>query len=274
MTPMQKRLYHGRTLSCQRCAKPFTVTEATPEPVPAPALGAWPERTPPPPASGPVSAGADVSPGAAAPAETPGAADAQATPGLRPPRKKPGDGMTPGRMALLILGAGAAVLLVLYVALMPSINRARETSRRAACVGNLQQIGVALQIYANRAAGRFPDSLDPLVLDGTLRAAALVCPSSDDTVAPGVTLPEQLAEIAGGGHLSYVYIGRGLTITAVRQPIVYEPLHHHHPAGIHVLYTDGTVQFIPANIAITAFPQLAAPTTGPAANPQTAPAAR
>ena len=40
MTVMQKRLFHGRTLTCQRCAKPFTITEETPEPVPVPAAGA------------------------------------------------------------------------------------------------------------------------------------------------------------------------------------------------------------------------------------------
>src|SRR5687768_15411831 len=41
MTVMQKRLYHGRTLTCQRCAKPFEVTEDTPDPVPAPSVRPW-----------------------------------------------------------------------------------------------------------------------------------------------------------------------------------------------------------------------------------------
>src|SRR5688572_12767346 len=130
MTPMQKRLYHGRTVACQRCAKPFTVTEQTPDPVPAPSVRPWAEMTPPPPES--------ISPSASA-AESAGSSpssDADPAQGFKPPRK-PGAGMTPGRMALLILGACTLVLLVLYVALLPSINRARETGRRAACAGNL-----------------------------------------------------------------------------------------------------------------------------------------
>lgn len=251
MTPMQKRLYHGRTLACQRCAKPFTVTEQTPEPVPAPTARAWVEREGQP-------SGLAASP--PAPSALPG------------PTPKPARGMTPGRMALMIAGVLVVVSLVMYVAFAPSVHRARETGRRATCASNLQQLGMALQVHANGAGGRFPDSLDALVLGGTVTADLLVCPSSGDTEAPGATFPEQAASLAKGGHQSYVYLGRGLTLTAARQPLAYEALPHHDGAGVHVLYSDGSVQFLPKTAAAVAVPQLAAPATQPATPPATQPA--
>jgi hypothetical protein len=272
MTAMQKRLFHGRTLTCQRCAKPFTVTEQTPDPVPAPAVHPWAEM---PSGSPHVEAGAAAA-GAVAPGATGVGSDAAAAAGeVAPPRatapRPTARGMTPGRMALLIFGVLGVLGLVAYLALLPSINRAREASRRASCVGNLQMIATATQMYAAGAGGRFPDSLDAVVLDGTLPVAALVCPSSHDTVAPGTTYPEQVAHLATGRHQSYVYVGRGLTNTSPRQPLAYEPLHHHGGKGVHVLYTDGTVQFLPAAVAATALPQLRGPTTAPAAPAPQAP---
>lgn len=275
MTPMQKRLFHGRTLACQRCAKPFTVTEQTPDPVPAPAVRPWAEFPEPLPSTG----------GAAAPpirdANANGDADATApAPPVAtrpPPARRPGAGMTPGRMALLLLVVLVALGSLVYVMMQPAIRRARETSDRAACIGNLQQIGTALQMYASDWNGQFPDSLDPLILNGTLSVDSLVCPSSGDTVAPGSTFPEQLANLANGKHHSYVYIGKGLSALSARQPVAYEPLHHHQDAGVHVLYSDGTVQFLPASVAVTALPQLAGgatatTTTSPATAAQPTPA--
>ena len=262
MTPMQKRLYHGRTLACQRCAKPFTVTEQTPDPVPAPAVQPWVETLSP--------AIEQTARPTAATAADPDDDNGEA----KPARRRPGDGMTPGRMALLVLAVLAVLVLGAYVAFRPAISRAREASRRATCASNLQQIGMALQIYASQSGGRFPDSLDAVVLDGSVSAYMLVCPSSGDAVAPGTTPAEQVANLAKGGHQSYVYVGRGLTVTGARQPLAYEPTRHHRGVGVNVLYTDGTVQFLPAGVATTLFPQLGRPTTTPApAVPTTAPLA-
>jgi hypothetical protein len=258
MTPMQKRLYHGRTLACQRCAKPFTVTEQTPDPVPAPAVQPWVEM--------PAPAFERAARPAAAAAADP---DDDDNGEPRRARRRPGEGMTPGRMALLVLGVLAVLMLGAYAAFRPAINRAREASRRAACAANLQQIGMALQFYASQSGGRFPDSLDAVVLDGSISADMLVCPSSNDTVAPGTTPAEQVANLAKGGHQSYVYVGGGLTVTGVRQALAYEPLHHHGGGGINVLYTDGTVQFLPTAAALTAFPQLGGPATMPSIAPPT-----
>jgi hypothetical protein len=221
MTAMQKRLFHGRTLTCQRCAKPFTVTEETPDPVPMPAF-----HVP----------------------ETPGTSTAAAEPPklsphqLAPPRSR--EGITAGRVALILSAAVVLLIVTLYLVIAPSVHRSRERARQAACQTNLIQIGMSLQAIAASNGGRFPDSLEHLVGVGYLPAELLVCPST--------------------GTSNYVYLGKGLTTSAKNQPLAYEPLSNHGNAGTHVLYVDGTVQLLSGNAAIQALPQLAGPATSQA----------
>jgi hypothetical protein len=175
--------------------------------------------------------------------------------------KRSGDGLTAKQMALLIAAVMVVVSVGLYFVFAPTIGRAREAGRRATCAGNLQQIGMALQIYANGSGGTFPDTLDALVLDGTIVADMLVCPSAaGHTVAPGKTSAERVANLAKGAHQSYVYLGKGVTLTSGRQVLAYEPPAHHGGGGLNVLFSDGTVQFLPTATAQTAIPQLAAAT--------------
>ena len=285
MTPMQKRLFHGRTLACQRCAKPFTVTEQTPEPVPARSVQPWRMAGE---AETPAAAAAATANGGAATGAADAAADgveaavtehpvARALPDPARTRRT-GDGLTAKQMAVLIAIVLVVVSVGLYFVFAPTIGRAREAGRRATCAGNLQQIGMALQIYANGSGGSFPDTLDALVLDGTIVPDMLVCPSSGHTVAPGKTQVEQVANLASGRHQSYVYLGKGLTLTSGRQVLAYEPPAHHGGGGLNVLFSDGTVQFLPTATAQTAIPQLAATTQPagavavPAQAPQTQPA--
>jgi hypothetical protein len=233
MTAMQKHLFHGRTLTCQRCAKPFTITEETPEPVPAARF---------------------VLPSAASPHQVAQPVQAIAPETTLAQKKERGDGLTPGRMALLITLVAAVVCVFLYFAIAPSIRRSRETANRVSCASNLSQIGTALQMYANTNGGRFPSSLALLVANGSVPAEMLICPSTDGTANP-----------------SYVYLGSGMTFSTVKRAIVYEPLTNHHNEGVHVMYTDGTVQFLPRPSALVAVPQLssggAAATTLPTTLP-------
>ena len=88
-------------------------------------------------------------------------------------------------------------------------------------------------------------------------AEEFVCPQSGDTPARGATTQEVAAEIAnspnpegltngskGKGHVSYIYLGRGMT----REPppsavILYERLENHEE-GINVYFGDGHTEFI------------------------------
>src|SRR3954463_5000267 len=92
MSAMQKRLYIGRTLSCNRCAKPFAITEDTPDPVPAPNVRPSPfEPLAPVPVPVPQQA---APPAAAGPAPVAAGSSKMRMPGET-------DGLTAGRMALL-----------------------------------------------------------------------------------------------------------------------------------------------------------------------------
>src|SRR6185295_6594467 len=106
-----------------------------------------------------------------------------------------------------------AVSVGLYFVIAPTVHRSREAGRRASCAGNLTQIYLAITLYANQNAGRFPDTLDALVLDGSVPSELLVCPSSKDTPAAGTTPQQQASNLTDGkgNHISYVYLGKGLT---------------------------------------------------------------
>jgi hypothetical protein len=272
MSAMQKRLFVGRTLSCNRCAKPFSITDETPDPVPArtmrgnspvPQSLMTPQTAPPAPP--PVASQPRVPP---PPSPNIGAAQAAQ------PAPRPGDGLTAGRMALLIAVVVVAVGVLLFMAIAPAVHRAREAARRSSCASNLIQVGFALQRYTNNNGGRYPDSLHVLVLDGSLPAELLLCPSSKDTVAPGTSPGEQAASLANeSGHESYVYLGKDMRVAPAKRVVAFESLADHENEGVNVLYSDGSVQFLTRSAALTAIPELSTPSSQPVATTQPAAAA-
>lgn len=57
-----------------------------------------------------------------------------------------------------------AIISLLAAMLMPTLGRAKEAGRSAACVSNLRQIGIALQIYVGDNNNRLPVMRDRLVV--------------------------------------------------------------------------------------------------------------
>jgi type II secretory pathway pseudopilin PulG len=49
-----------------------------------------------------------------------------------------------------------AIIAILAALLLPSLTKARNAGRRAACISNLRQVGVAVQLYAQDHKGRIP----------------------------------------------------------------------------------------------------------------------
>jgi prepilin-type processing-associated H-X9-DG protein len=244
MSPMQKELYRGRTLSCNNCAKPFTADDLTPVEMPA-------RRATPAPVFQPVPA-----------------------PAPQAPAKRSGWGVT-----LMTVGGALLLILLLVVVLLPPLSRAREQANRVKCASNLRQLGQAMFIYASVNGGAFPDKLDKLL--SYIGAATFVCPSGDDDPAPGATPQIQANNLYAGGHLSYVYVGAGLSTTtgpgtSSTTVVLYEPLTNHNE-GVNVLYADGSVSFLPraaAQAMIASLPPAATQgATQPATQPTTQPAA-
>jgi prepilin-type N-terminal cleavage/methylation domain-containing protein/prepilin-type processing-associated H-X9-DG protein len=56
-----------------------------------------------------------------------------------------------------------AIIGILAALLMPALGRAKEAGRSAACIGNLRQIGIALQVYVDSNNNRLPFMRDALV---------------------------------------------------------------------------------------------------------------
>lgn len=72
------------------------------------------------------------------------------------------DGSPPPAAAftLLELLVVVAIIAVLAGMLLPALARAQGTARKAACVGQLHQLGLGWQVYLDDHADRFPDRRD------------------------------------------------------------------------------------------------------------------
>jgi prepilin-type processing-associated H-X9-DG protein len=142
----------------------------------------------------------------------------------------------------LVLGLVLGIMIVpamLISILLPSLNRARETANRIKCASDMRQIGQAILLYTNQYGPQYPPDLATLMKTESISPAVFVCPDSTDTPASGP------GDLEAGGHDSYVYLGKGLTMPADPSvPILYEA-DSHHVDGANFLFGDGHVEFMP-----------------------------
>ncbi|MBI2423875.1 MAG: DUF1559 domain-containing protein [Candidatus Hydrogenedentes bacterium] len=174
-----------------------------------------------------------------------------------------------------------AVIGILAAILLPALARAREAARRASCLNNLVQIGMALQMYADENELFFPhsggngdaDCLLPLYAGYVGELKTFECPSdtnisrnAEDALPVAVQIDEP-----GSLRVSYDYFGV-YTVAPLQRPpatrgIPRIPLlwdlapmkrppstrylltdsYNHVPGGSNVYYMDGSADFVLAN---------------------------
>lgn len=160
-------------------------------------------------------------------------------------------------LALLIF------FVVLFIATHFASRRAVERSNRILCRSNMRQIAQAMAMYAYNHGGQFPSDLETVLADEDLNPEVFVCPSSNDTpVPPGPTTQATAAGLRQPGHCSYIYLGKGISLQTVTPDTVllYEALADHGGAGMHVLFGDYRVLWVPAPTAQKILTQHAAST--------------
>ena len=116
------------------------------------------------------------------------------------------------------------------------------------CASNLRQIGQAILLYSNDNNGQYPPDFQTLLLTEDIPSECFVCPSTNDTRATGPTTQAVANNLTAGGHLSYIYLGKGMNAKTISPDTVvaYEPLNNHANQGSNVLFGDGHVEFVAA----------------------------
>ena len=106
-----------------------------------------------------------------------------------------------GGFTLIELLVVIAIIAILAALLLPALSKAKERAKRASCLNNLKQFGVAMVLYAGDQADRLPGSkYDPQVLlDG--------------------------GSTGGGDSTYFLYEGAGVTGVAVN-PAETPPTNH------------------------------------------------
>jgi len=76
-----------------------------------------------------------------------------------------------------------AIIAILAALLMPALGKAKESGKATACISNLRQIGIALQVYVDGNNNRLPMMRDKLSILDTNQPPTNTLPGPDKVLA-------------------------------------------------------------------------------------------
>ncbi|MFC1582295.1 type II secretion system protein [Planctomycetota bacterium] len=139
-----------------------------------------------------------------------------------------------------------AIVMLLVALIMPITTMVRETARRAACMSQLRQIGMALHAYAGDNMGRFPH--DPSTSSGVVPYPLITEMTPDYISEPRVLycpsgayfyylpwIPKTTFELSYPTRIGYYYLNRSHWVK--------DPRTLQHP-GDFTLMTDVASQYV------------------------------
>jgi len=174
--------------------------------------------------------------------------------------------MHKGRTTALFVCATVCVAIawVSWQWFMATGKESAESTFQFNCASKLRTIGQGVTLFTADHQSHFPGTIEELQFAYDIKPDVYICQSSNDTPATGPTTQTVIADMAKGGHCSYIYAARGLTTATVTPMtvIAYEPLSHH-GNGANVLFGDGHVEFL-ATTQFNAALATIRPTTMPA----------
>ena len=123
-------------------------------------------------------------------------------------------------------------------------------------------------MYTKENHGRYPDRLEDLLLTQEIESDVFICPFTNDTPAAGPTTQAVANNLSAGGHLSFIYVGKGMREQTILSStvVLYEPAGVHLPDfdSAHFLFGDGHVEAVDRQHAEKLIEQLKAGINPPA----------
>ena len=145
-----------------------------------------------------------------------------------------GSGLATAGITLGIL----SIFFTLVVAfnLLTSLVKTREQARRAVCMSNLKQIGLALHMYAMDYDEHFPENLSALYPKYVSDLKVFICPSR-----PGVTKEDVKKDF----NICYKYVKGMSELYSDNCLIAYDKKENHKGKGRNVCFVDGHLEWVP-----------------------------
>lgn len=157
------------------------------------------------------------------------------------------------------------VLAILAALLLPVLTRAKESGRSTACLSNLRQVGLALQIYVDEHDNRMPTMFDALVSTNTLsltnqlatidvvlsnhlgNVAVLRCPSDDKKLFTLTGSSYAWNSLLNGQSADHLKLFT-LSLDPHQIPLVFDKESFHRARGagraVNFLYADGHIHHL------------------------------